>query len=86
MVKADIPDIHAESVEELREAFDLFAKGASEYCCSLKRSPGKYVASSRIFFEVTAGQGRAQTDLPADESDTAAVFTRTVVNWQPGKA
>lgn len=29
--KADIPDIHAESVEELREAFDLFdTKGAGK--------------------------------------------------------
>ncbi|CAN0445648.1 unnamed protein product, partial [Ectocarpus sp. 12 AP-2014] len=29
--KADIPDIHPESVEELREAFDLFdTKGAGE--------------------------------------------------------
>lgn len=29
--KADIPDIHAESVEELREAFELFdTKGAGK--------------------------------------------------------
>lgn len=29
--KADIPDIHAESVEELREAFDMFdTAGAGE--------------------------------------------------------
>lgn len=29
--KANIPDIHAESVEELREAFDLFdVKGVGE--------------------------------------------------------
>lgn len=32
VAKANIPDIHAESVEELREAFDLFdIKGIGEY-------------------------------------------------------
>lgn len=35
--KADIPDIHSESVEELREAFDLFdTKGAGALTWTLQ--------------------------------------------------
>lgn len=44
--KADIPDIHAESIEELREAFDLFdIKGVGKFFVSFCKQLCGYTAS-----------------------------------------